>query len=61
MSELPVAPVAVGRIEYLVNRAPGDDTGTLTIYDDGTAYWVSDNGDLDTWLTTDEITYEWVC
>jgi len=48
-------------VHLVVAPGPGDDTGTLTIYDDGTAYWVSDNGHLDTWLTTDEITYEWVC
>ena len=48
-------------VHFVVAPGPGDDTGTLTIFDDGTAYWVSDNGDLDTWLTTDEITYDWVC
>ena len=40
---------------------PGDDVGTLTIYDNGIAYFVTDNGDIHTWLTTAPQTYNWVC
>lgn len=40
---------------------PGDDTGTLVTYEGGHAYWQSDNGALDTWLTTTELEYNWVC
>lgn len=39
----------------------GDDTGTLTSYEGGFAFWVSESGALDTWLTTSEIEYAWVC
>lgn len=40
---------------------PGDDVGTLYVYRDGRAYWVSDNGELDTWLTLVPQVYNWVC
>jgi len=40
---------------------PGDDLGTLYVYQEGRAYWVSDNGSLDTWLTLVPQTYNWVC
>ena len=40
---------------------PGDDVGTLYVYPHGIAYWVSDNGDLHTWLTLVPQTYNWVC
>lgn len=39
---------------------PGDDTGTLTIYRDGTARFVSDSG-TEAWLTDEERTYNWEC
>lgn len=39
---------------------PGDDTGTLTIYEDGTALFVSETG-TEAWLTEEEQTYNWVC
>lgn len=39
---------------------PGDDSGTLTVYDDGTARWRSDSGTT-AWLTIEEQTYDWVC
>lgn len=39
---------------------PGDDTGTLTVYEDGTARFVSDSG-TEAWLTEDEQTYNWEC
>ena len=50
-----------GVLPRVAAPGPGDDTGTLTRYDGGFAYWVSDNGRLSTWLTTQEITYNWVC
>lgn len=39
---------------------PGDDVGTLTIYEDGTARYVSDSG-IEAWLTDERQTYDWVC
>jgi len=50
--------VSVGMV---VAPGPGDDVGTLTVYEKGFAYWVSESGDLDTWLTNREITYNWAC
>jgi hypothetical protein len=40
---------------------PGDDSGTLTVYEGGLAFWVSDSGALETWLTDQELEYSWVC
>lgn len=39
---------------------PGDDTGRLTIFEDGTARFVSRTG-TEAWLTDEEQTYNWVC
>lgn len=39
---------------------PGDDTGTLTIYEDGMAHWESDSG-IEAWLTDEPQDYNWVC
>lgn len=39
---------------------PGDDTGTLTIFEEGTARFVSETG-IEAWLTDEEQTYNWVC
>lgn len=39
---------------------PGEDTGTLTIFEDGTARFVSETG-IEAWLTDEEQTYNWVC
>lgn len=39
---------------------PGDDTGTLTVYEDGTARFVSESG-TEAWLTDEERTYDWEC
>lgn len=44
----------------VVAPGPGDDTGTLTIYDDGMAYWLSDSG-IEAWLDAGVREYEWVC
>ena len=38
----------------------GDDVGTLTIYEDGTARFVSDSG-IEAWLTDEVQTYNWEC
>ncbi len=40
---------------------PGDDVGTLTIYEGGFAYWISDSGRIETWLTDQPLEYAWVC
>ncbi len=40
---------------------PGDNVGTLYVYGNGTAYWTSDSGELDTWLTLIPQSYNWVC
>lgn len=45
----------------VVAPGPGDDIGTLVIWADGVARWVSDSRDLDTWMVDDEITYNWDC
>lgn len=44
----------------VVEPGPGDDTGTLVIYEDGTARFVSDSG-IEAWLTNEERTYNWEC
>lgn len=48
-------------VGMVIAPGPGDDVGTLTVYKGGFAYWVSDSGDLDTWLTNTKIEYGWVC
>lgn len=45
----------------VIAPGPGDAVGTLVVFEGGFAYWQSDSGDLDTWLVTTEITYQWVC
>jgi hypothetical protein len=45
----------------VVAPGPGDDIGTLVVWSDGVARWVSDSRDLDVWMVDDEITYGWVC
>ncbi|WP_156159125.1 hypothetical protein [Demequina gelatinilytica] len=45
----------------VVAPGPGDDVGTLTVFEGGFAYWISDSRDLDTWLTDVELSYAWVC
>ncbi len=40
---------------------PGDDIGTLTVYSDGYARFVSDSGTYDIWLTEQEREYTWEC
>ncbi|MDN4491679.1 hypothetical protein QQX13_12625 [Demequina sp. SYSU T00068] len=45
----------------VVAPGPGDDVGTLTVYEGGFAFWRSDSGDLETWLTDRELEYWWAC
>ena len=45
----------------VVAPGPGDDVGTLAIYEGGFAFWRSDSGDLSTWLTDRPLEYPWVC
>ena len=45
----------------VVEPGPGDSVGTLVVWADGVARWVSDSGNLDVWLIDDEIAYNWVC
>ncbi len=52
---------ASASVGMVIAPGPGDDVGTLTVYDGGFAYWISDSGDLDTWLTDTKIEYLWVC
>ena len=40
---------------------PGDSIGTLVVWADGVARWVSDSGDLDVWLVDEPISYSWIC
>lgn len=54
----------VARMQGLVRVSPpepGDDVGTMVVWADGVARWVSDNGDLDVWMIDREITYTWDC
>ncbi len=61
-SELTVRGMSVSMpIGAVAAPGPGDDVGTLVIFEDGHAYWESHNGELQTWLTTRELTYNWVC
>jgi hypothetical protein len=39
---------------------PGDDVGTMVVYDDGMARFESDSGRI-IWLTEEPHTYNWVC
>lgn len=52
--------VAMG-FPLVVAPGPGDDIGTLVVYEGGWAYWRSDSGKLDTWLTDKPREYNWVC
>lgn len=52
------APVSV--VLAVSEPGPGDDVGSLTIFDDGFARFDSESG-WELWLTEDERTYEWEC
>lgn len=45
----------------VVAPGPGDDVGDVTVFTDGLALFESDSGDLTTWLTRAERTYNWEC
>ena len=53
--ELGLAPLRVAE------AGPGDDVGTLIIYEDGMAYFASDSGDFLIWLSDTPRTYPWEC
>lgn len=40
---------------------PGDDIGTLVVWSDDVAWFVSDNGNYHAWLVREELTYGWEC
>ena len=50
-----------GFTKRVIPPGPGDDIGTLVVWADGVARWVSDSGKLDVWMTDDEVVYTWVC
>ncbi len=57
-------PSPVGRPRGLARVAPpgpGDDAGTLVVWADGVARWVSKSGDLDVLMIDDTVTYNWIC
>ncbi len=50
-----------GPVGAVVAPSPGDDVGTLVIYEGALAYWESDSGKFHTWLTNHKIEYDWAC
>jgi hypothetical protein len=60
-SDAAASAVVEGPVGAVVAPGPGDDLGTLVIYENELAYWQSDSGTLRTWLTTSEIEYNWAC
>ena len=57
----PAEPAGFRSAARVVAPGPGDDVGTLVVWADGVARFVSDSGDLTAWLIDDELTYQWVC
>jgi len=53
--------VGAGPVGAVVAPGPGDDVGTLVVFENDLAYWESDSGRFSTWLTTREIEYNWAC
>jgi len=53
--------VPIRGLAVVAAPGPGDDVGTFYLYAGGRAYWVSDSGTIDTWLTLLPQTYNWVC
>jgi hypothetical protein len=45
----------------VVSPGPGDDIGTLVIWADGVARWVSNSRDLDVWMINQKVAYSWEC
>lgn len=58
---IPMTALPTVALATVVAPGPGDATGTLTRFEGGFAWWEADSGDLETWLTTTEIEYQWVC
>lgn len=54
-------PPAGAVLPAVAEPGPGDDVGTLTVYSDGIAWFVSDSGDLEAWLTTEVREHNFVC
>ena len=55
-------PGAIGMsVRRVVAPGPGDDVGTLVVYENNLAYWRSDSGRISRWLTTREMHYNWAC
>ena len=52
--------VAGGGGEYVIPPGPGDDIGTVTLYSDGFARFVSHSGNV-AWLTSEVQAYNYVC
>ncbi len=48
-------------VGMVVAPGPGDDVGTLTVYERDFAHWVSESGYLVTWRTNTKIEYGWAC
>lgn len=54
-------PVVIqGFAPRVAEPGPGDDIGTLVVYADGYARYESDSG-IVMWMTTDPVTYDWIC
>lgn len=60
VAEHPDLVLAAGLVLAVAEPGPGDDVGTLTIYDDGMAHYVSDSG-IEAWLDTEVREYGWEC
>ena len=45
----------------VVAPGPGDDVGTVYVFEGGRAFFESDSGDLKAWLTSEVREYDWVC
>jgi len=58
---VPAVAVRAGAVPAVAAPGPGDDVGTVVIYDNRLAHFTSDSGNLSAWLTTKKITYAWVC
>ena len=57
----PYDAATVNGFARVAEPGPGDDVGTVVVYVDGIARFVSDSGNLDRWLTSEEQTYPWEC
>ncbi len=52
---------AQGFAPRVVAPGPGDDIGTLVIWSDDVAYFLSDSGSLTAWLVREQLSYPWEC